>query len=267
MTTLPLHPLGSTGLSAGCLGLGTVKWGRNQGLKHAPFELPGDATCLELLDQAAAAGANLLDTAPAYGIAEERLGKLLEGRRGEFLLFSKVGESFVSGVSSWDFSAESVRRSVEQSLRQLRTDHLDGVLLHCPRSDLETVTNTPALEVLNALKSQGKIRAVGVSTMSLEGGLAAVPLCDVLMVSWNTGFTEHQPVIEAAARAGKGILLKKVLSSGDLSGPPPPAGLSPAAFRLRTALALPGHPVIIAGTVTPAHFRENLAAAAAGPWP
>ncbi|MDB6071237.1 MAG: aldo/keto reductase [Verrucomicrobiales bacterium] len=267
MIPLPQNPLGTPGLSVGCLGLGTVKWGRNQGLKHAPFELPDDATCLELLDMASAAGANLLDTAPAYGIAEERIGRLLSGRREQFLLFSKVGESFMDGKSSWDFSAESVRRSVEQSLRNLQTDHLDGVLLHCPREDLATLTQTPALEVLHTLKQQGKIRYVGVSTMSLEGGLAAVPLCDVLMVAWNTGFTEQQPVIEAASLAGKGILLKKVLSSGDLSGPPPPAGLSAAAHRLRSALALPGRPVVIAGTVTPAHFRENLAAAAAGPWP
>ena len=266
MITLPRQPLGNTGLSVGCLGLGTVKWGRNQGLKHAPFELPSDATCQALLEEALSAGANLLDTAPAYGIAEERLGRLLSTSREHFYLFSKVGEKFSDGQSSWDFSADSVRLSVENSLRNLKTDFLDGVLLHCPRADLETITDTPALEILNALKEQGKIRCVGVSTMSLEGGLAAVPLCDVVMVAWNTGFTEQQPVIESAALAGKGILLKKVLSSGDLSGPPPPTGLSAAAHRLRSALALPGNPVIIAGTVTPAHFRENLDAAAAGPW-
>ena len=211
MNPLPQFPLGATGLMAGPLGLGTVKWGRNQGLKHAPFDLPDDATCLRLLDEAEAAGANLLDVAPAYGIAEERLGHLLAGRRDQFLLFSKTGETFANGISSWDFSADHTRRSVEESLRRLRTDRLDGVLLHCPREDLTVIRNTPALEVLHELKAAGKIRAIGVSTMSLEGGLAAVPICDVVMVAWNTGFQDEQPVVEAAAAAGKGILLKKVL--------------------------------------------------------
>jgi aryl-alcohol dehydrogenase-like predicted oxidoreductase len=266
MNRLPAFPLGGTGLMAGSLGLGTVKWGRNQGLKHVAFELPDDDTCLRLLDMAEAAGANLLDAAPAYGIAEERLGHLLSGRRDRFLLFSKTGEIFADGTSAWDFSASHTRRSVEESLRRLRTDRLDGVLLHCPREDLAVIRDTPALEVLHDMKADGKIRSVGVSTMSLEGGLAAVPLCDVVMVAWNTGFLEQQPVIEAAAAAGKGILLKKVLSSGDLSGPPPPGNMGAAEFRLRSALALPGHPVVIAGTVNPAHFAENLAAAARGAW-
>jgi aryl-alcohol dehydrogenase-like predicted oxidoreductase len=266
MNPLPQFPLGSTGLMTGPLGLGTVKWGRNQGLKHAAFELPDDATCLRLLDGAEAAGATLLDVAPAYGMAEDRLGGLLSGRRDRFLLFSKTGEIFADGQSTWDFSAEHTRRSVEESLRRLRTDSLDGVLLHCPRADLEVIRETPALEILHELKAAGKLRSVGVSTMSVEGGLAAVPLCDVLMVAWNTGFHEQQPVIEAAALAGKGILLKKVLSSGDLSGPPPPAHMSPAEFRLRSAMALPGHPVIIAGTISPGHFQENLLAAGRGPW-
>lgn len=266
MKPLPQFPLGSTGLMAGPLGLGTVKWGRNQGLKHAAFELPDDTTCLRLLDEAEAAGANLLDVAPAYGIAEDRLGHLLSGRRDRFLLFSKTGEIFADGQSRWDFGAAHTRKSVEESLRRLRTDCLDGVLLHCPRADLEVIRETPALEVLYEMKAAGKLRTVGVSTMSLEGGLVAVPLCDVVMVAWNTGFHEQQPVIEAAAAAGKGILLKKVLSSGDLSGPPPPAEMSAAEFRLRSGLALAGHPVIIAGTISPKHFQENLEAAAGGPW-
>ncbi len=266
MNPLPQFPLGSTGLVTGPLGLGTVKWGRNEGLKHAAFELPDDATCRRLLDAALAGGVNLLDVAPAYGIAEERLGGLLSSYREQFLLFSKTGERFVNGVSEWDFTAPHTRRSVEESLRRLKTDRLDGVLLHCPREDLEVIQNTAALEVLHELKSEGKVRAVGVSTMSLAGGLAAVPLCDVVMVAWNVGFAEQQLVVEAAAAAGKGILLKKVLSSGDLSGARPPDGLGAAEYRLRAALALPGHPVVIAGTVNLAHFAENLHAAGHGPW-
>ena len=261
MHLLSQHPLGGTGLHAAPLGLGTVKWGRNEGLKHGAFALPEESTCRELLDKAEAAGLNLLDVAPAYGFAEERLGKLLIGRRERFLLFSKVGGVYAAGQSRWDFSAAHTRRSVEESLRRLRTDYLDGVLLHCPREDVEVIRDAPALEVLHALKAAGKIRAVGVSSMSVAGGMAAVGRCDVVMVAWNVGFREQEGVIAAAAAAGQGILLKKVLSSGDLSGPPPPTGWSAAEHRLRAAWELPGHPVVIAGTISPAHLAENVAAA------
>ncbi|MES2708423.1 MAG: aldo/keto reductase [Verrucomicrobiota bacterium] len=251
-------PLGTTGLNVSPLGIGTVKWGRTEGLKHGHFELPDDRACLELLDTALESGVNVLDAAPAYGLAEERLGQLLGARRELFHLFTKTGEIFRDGKSSWDFSAGHTRRSVEESLRRLRTDRLDAVLLHCPREDLPVIRDTAALEVLAALKAEGKIRAVGISTMSLEGGLAAVPLCDVVMVAWNAWFHEQQPVIEAAAAAGRGVLLKKVFSSGNL---PPDAGTDAAEFCLRAALRLPGNPVVIAGTISPAHLKANIKAA------
>lgn len=255
---LTLRPLGSTGLNVSALGIGTVKWGRTQGLKHGNFSLPDDRSCLTLLEEALACGLNVLDTAPAYGIAEERLGALLQSRRDSFHILTKTGEIFQDGKSSWNFSAAHTRRSVEESLRRLRTDRLEGVMLHCPAEDLEAIRNTAALEVLTDLKAAGKIRAVGISVMSLEGGLAAVPLCDVVMVAWNAWFREHEPVILAAAGAGCGVLLKKVLSSGNLPSSDVPAGISPAEHSLRSALSLPGNPVVIAGTVNLRHLRENI---------
>lgn len=242
------------------LGIGTVKWGRNSGLKHKPFELPDDRTIEELLEIALEAGINVLDTAPAYGIAEERIGRLLGARRRHFLIFTKTGEVFAEGGSTWEFSAGHTRRSVEESLRRLRTDVLDGVLVHCPRDDLSALRNTPVLETLHGLKEKGLIRQVGASTMSLEGGLYAVPLCDALMVAWNCGFHEQQPVIEAAARAGRTVFLKKVLQSGHVSATGGD-GLPSAAECIQAALALPGNPTVIVGTIQPAHLIGNIQAA------
>lgn len=257
---LPHYPLGDSGLNCSPLGLGTVKWGRNQALKHGPFELPDDHTLATLLDLALEAGVNLLDTAAAYGLAEQRIGQLLGARRERFLLFSKTGEIFADGQSRWDFSAAHTRHSVAQSLKRLRTDYLDGVLLHCPRDDLEVLKHAPALETLAELKAAGLVRSIGASVTTLEGGLYALPLCDVLMVTWSVGFQEHQPVIEAAARAGKGVLLKKVFNSGQLAVQADSAAPSPIERCLHPALRLPGHPVVIVGTLNPAHFRENIAA-------
>ena len=93
------------------LGLGTVKLGRNAGLKYpAPFELPSDAEAMALLDACAEVGVNLLDTAPAYGSSEERLGAMLRerGDRDDWVISTKVGESFdpdtvsfATGVVAW----------------------------------------------------------------------------------------------------------------------------------------------------------------------
>ena len=241
------------------IGVGTVKWGRNTGLKHAPFALPDDSVLHSLLDIAEAGGVTLLDTAPAYGIAEERLGRLLADRPSRFHVFTKAGESFTDGTSHWDFSAAAIRRSVDESLRRLRTDCLDGVSLHCPLDDLGVLEQSDAPDTLRQLRDAGKVRLTGFSVMSREAGLRAVPHFDFVMVAWNPGFHEHQPVIEAAAAAGKGILLKKVLGSGRFDGLPDPAAC------LRSALALPGRPVALVGTITPQHLRDNLAAGGLAP--
>src|SRR5882672_8748483 len=80
------------------LGLGTVKFGRNRNVRYPGgdgFALPSDREIETLLDVAVECGINVLDTAPAYGASEERLGKLLGARRREFFLMTKTGEEFV----------------------------------------------------------------------------------------------------------------------------------------------------------------------------
>lgn len=83
-------------------------------------------------------GINLIDTAPAYGRSEERLGPLLRGQRQEWVIVSKVGEEFADGVSRHDFSAAHTRLSVERSLQRLETDFIDLVLVHSDGNDLRS---------------------------------------------------------------------------------------------------------------------------------
>jgi len=134
-----MRALGNTGLQVSALGLGTVKLGRDRGVKYPDaYSLPDDRSAALLLDRARELGINLLDTAPAYGSSEQRLGRLLAGQRQHWLLCTKVGEEFANGRSHYDFSPEHVRRSVERSLRRLATSVLDIVLVHSDGSDLET---------------------------------------------------------------------------------------------------------------------------------
>lgn len=237
------------------LGLGTVKIGRNRGVKYPGgegFALPSDREVEALLDTALSLGINLLDTAPAYGTSEERLGALLGARRERFVIVTKVGEEFDGTGSTWDFSPRAVEASVERSLRRLRTDRVEVMLLHCPHDDLASLD---VLETLNRLKRKGLIRATGASTYSVEAGLRAVERADVVMVE-----PAQRPVIDAAARAGKGVLIKKGLQSGRLD-----AAARREAFR--AILDAPGVSGLVVGTADPAHLRENARLAEEGVTP
>jgi aryl-alcohol dehydrogenase-like predicted oxidoreductase len=156
--------LGNTGLEVSLLGLGTVKLGRTEAVKYPePYSLPDDRTVRRLLDTAADLGINLLDTAPAYGTSESRLGALLRGRRNDWLIATKVGEIFENGRSSYDFTPEFARSSVKGSLQRLHTDHLDMVLIHSDGRDLAILEQMGTLDCLMDLKERGWIRAVGIS--------------------------------------------------------------------------------------------------------
>lgn len=253
------RPLGSTGIAVGAIGLGTVKFGRNRGLKYAEgFELPDLPSLARLLQEAAGLGVNLLDTAPAYGLAEERLGELLAGQRQNWVIAGKAGEEFSEGQSRHDFSPAAIRASVERSLRRLRTDWLDLISIHSDGVDETEARFGPALAVLQDLKRQGLIRATGFSGKTTAGGLMALAHADVVMVSFNPEYTLERPVIQAALAQAKGVLVKKALASGRLAQAP--GGLAQA---LRFAVAEPGVSSVLVGTLNPAHLLESVRAAQA----
>lgn len=252
---LPRRPLGRTGIEVGVLGLGTVKLGRNQGVKYPRrFAIPDDAAVRELLALAADLGIDLIDTAPAYGSSEERLGQLLPGPRERWVLCTKVGEEFAAGVSHHDFSPAAVRASVERSLRRLCTDWLDLVLIHSDGNDLDIIERSGAIETLAELKRAGKLRAFGMSTKTLAGGLRAAELCDLLMVTWHLGYDAEVPVIDRCHELGTGVLIKKALASGHA------AGGDPVRAAFTRLLGHPGVASLVVGTIDPAHLRANVAA-------
>ena len=192
-----MRPLGNTGMEVSALGLGTVKLGRDQGIKYPqPFTIPDQRSARALLAEARELGINLVDTAPAYGNSEQRLGELLVGQRHHWLLCSKVGEEFEGGQSRFDFTPEYTRASVHRSLRRLNTDVIDIVLVHSDGNDLHIMEQAGTLETLAQLKQEGLVRAFGMSTKTLEGGLAAAAHCDVVMATYNLQHREESVVLE-----------------------------------------------------------------------
>lgn len=242
-----LRPLGRTSLEVSALALGTVKFGRNTGVKYpTSFELPTDAQAASLLAYAAELGINLIDTAPAYGTSEVRLGNLLRGQRQRWLLCTKVGETYANEVSSYDFHPDAVRKSVERSLTRLNTDYLDIVLIHSNGDDAG-ILEGDTLDTLMSLRDAGKIRAVGLSHITVAGGLRAIELgADVLMTTLNFQEREQLPVIEQALQNGCGVLVKKALGSGH-------QGLE----SLRYAAQQPGVSSVVVGTLDPQHLQAN----------
>jgi aryl-alcohol dehydrogenase-like predicted oxidoreductase len=261
---IPRHRLGQTDLHCSRLGLGTVKFGRNQGVKYpTAFSLPEDDQLFDLLAIARELGVNLLDTAPAYGLSEERLGKLLGRQRQDWIICTKTGEEF--GIdpttntvqSHFDFSAKHTRMSIERSLRRLNTDYLDIVLIHSNGSDTDILMQTPILATLETLKKEGWIRAFGISSKTRDGGVAAASLCDILMVTYAQDSDDDKAVLDNAHQHGRGILLKKVLDSGHICHDAASTE-NPLARAFAHAYAHPSHPSAIIGTLNPDHLRTNI---------
>ena len=253
---MELTELGSTGIKVSPLGLGTVKIGRDQQVKYpSGFKIPDDAAVRDLFDLAWELGINTLDTAPAYGNSEERLGKLLPNRH-DWVIVGKVGEIFERGESSFDFSAKYTRMSVERSLRRLRRDVIDMVLVHSHGDDMAIIQNEAVCDTLLELQHEGKLKAVGMSTKTVEGGLWCAENMDVVMATYNPTYTDELPVLQRAAELNKGVLIKKGLQSGHADSAAGGGGVEEA---LRFVFAQPAVHSVVVGTINPKHLRENVA--------
>ena len=246
---MELRPLGRTGLKISPIGFGAFKIGRNTKVKYpSSYELPDEATVGRLLNAVLDLGICYIDTAPAYGLSEERIGRALAHRRQEFVLSTKVGERFENGESSYDFSAAAVRDSIFRSLRRLRTACLDVVFIHAPAEDLEALRSTEVVETLQVLKSQGAVRFIGLSAKTVAAAQLAMDWADALMVEYQVSDDSFADVIEIAGQRGIGVVIKKALASGHL----------PSARAIPFALSPPAVSSIVVGTLNIHHLRENL---------
>jgi aryl-alcohol dehydrogenase-like predicted oxidoreductase len=252
-----MRAMPGTDLVVSALGLGTVKIGRNEQVKYPEaFTIPDDSSVRKLLDQARDLGINLVDTAPAYGTSEERLGQLL-GNRQDWVIVTKTGEEFSNGTSRFDFSAAHTRMSIERSLRRLRTGYLDMVLIHSDGNDTAILDQGECIRVLQDCKREGLVRAIGMSTKTVAGALRAVRELDVAMLTYNLQQRDDLPAIALARELGKGVIVKKGLMSGHVRQ----AGGDLVRDSLALVLGEPGIHSLIAGTINPAHLAANAAMA------
>ena len=211
--------LGRTGLQVSEIGLGTVELGLDYGVPVAGEHLrPPEEHAARLLNQALDLGVNFIDTARAYGASEEIIGRALKGRRGEYILASKLAPIREEGQSDGEL-AEQVKASIAESLRMLQTDVIDLLQLHWAPVDV-------------IAKRSGAGRGPGGPTgrsgavhrrVDLRRGGAARRACrgggyDTLQVAYNLADrTLEEQVLPLAQQQGVGIIVRSVLLRGVLT--------------------------------------------------
>jgi L-galactose dehydrogenase len=212
--------LGGTGLKVSVVGYGTAPLG---GMFGSSDEERGLQSAYRALD----AGINFFDSSPFYGggLAEERLGKVLRGRRHEIIVGTKAGRY---GDQEFDFSAERIRRGIEESLRLLGTDYVDILQLH----DVEFVgLEGPIGEgygELIRLRDAGMCRFIGMTgypTATIRRVMSECDLDVTLSYAHCTLLDDclTDEVLPMAKERGVGVINAAAVALGLLTeaGPPP----------------------------------------------
>lgn len=247
------RPLGNTGLLVSPIGFGAFKIGRNQAIKYdQPYDLPDMAQVQLLINDLIASGVTYFDTAPAYGLSEERLGATLPKNCAGLAVSTKIGEVFENGKSTYDFTQAGIRQSIQTSLKRLGKEQLDLVYIHSNGDDMHILQQTEAVHTLQDLKAQGIIRAIGFSGKTTQGAQASLAWADALMVEYHLEDRSHEKVMRMAADCGIGVVVKKGLASGRL----------PAQEAIGFVLKNPAVSSLIVGGLNIAHMQSNIAASA-----
>jgi len=249
---LPVRGLGGTGIQTGILGLGCFYLGN----------LREESAAVSIAARAFDLGVNWFDTAPSYnrGVSEERVGKALKGRRDRVHVATK----------STCRDGASARRELEESLKRLRTDHVDLFQLHAVRTakDVDAIfAEGGAWAAVQEARKAGKVLHAGFTGHFDPALMAAVcrerPVETILMPL--NCLDPHEKSFEkgtlpAAREKGLGIVAMKLFASGRLVDD---AALSPSAGDcVRYVLGLPVS-VAIAGCSSIEELERDLLAAKA----
>ena len=297
--------LGDTGLVVSEIGFGA--WGiGGSAAGDIAYGPTNDADSRAALEKAFELGVNFYDTSDLYGFghSERLIGDAFAARRERVVLASKVGFVKGAGGLEQDFSADHIRRSLEGSLKRLRTEYVDLYQLHSPPREL-LEDDAAAFDTLQALREEGKIRAIGVSVRSPDDGLVAVRRRGVGAVQVNFNLVDQRiarnGLLDLARSQGVGIICRTPLSFGFLAdGNSPRADFGPADHRsrwpvaqrelwasadqlfagvlhdpgqtraqraLRFCLSYPAISTVIPGMLLPDHVVENTQVSSFGPFP
>ncbi len=268
-------------------------------LSHAYGVPPAPEVAEALLLSAFERGVNFFDTAPLYGFGlnEQLVGRVMKPHRSEIILASKCGISGVNGKRVIDGRPETLKRTCEDSLRNLQTEVIDLYYLH--RWDKQ-VPVEESIGALADLVREGKVRAIGLSEVSAQTLRRAHAVHPIAAVQTEYSLWTRNPEIAVLAACrelgaafvafsplARGFLTAKLrdvstLEARDIRRAMPrfqpenyaanlrlldgyqkiaaEAGCTPAQLALAWLLARGENIVPLPGTASIAHFQENLGA-------
>ncbi len=174
---MKMIPLGNTGMSVSRMGLGTWAIGGGPAW-NGDLDLQ---VCIDTIHEAYKCGINIIDTAPGYnfGASEKIVGQAISSLPREEVivetkcgivwertgsLFNKVGDTQLYK----NLTPESIREEVEQSLERLGIDYIDIYMTHWQSVPPLFTPISETMEVLNQLKQEGKIKAIGAANVDME---------------------------------------------------------------------------------------------------
>lgn len=226
--------LGKTGLKISRLGFGGIP------IQRIDAEGTG-----KLVDRMVEAGINYIDTARAYTVSEEYLGKALKGRRDQFILATKC-------------RAESKKQfaiSIDTSLKMLQTDYIDLYQFHNPSvQDFEAlIAPGGALEAMMEAKAAGKVGHVGITAHSLEVFRRALETdwVETIMFPYNIVESQGTELIAACQEKNIGFIDMKPMAGG---------AIEDTDLALRYVLSNPAVTVVIPGMAAEEELEKNIAA-------
>ncbi len=205
--------LGRTGWKVSAISFGAWAIGGTWGAVQ-------DSESLAALHRAVDLGVNFFDTADVYGggRSERLLGQLRKQRSENIYIATKAGRGLNPHVAE-GYTRENLTAFIEQSLRNLDTDAIDLLQLHCPPTPVFYMSEV--FGALDDLVSAGKLRHYGVSVEKVEEALKAIEYPNVETVQIIFNMFRHRPselFFEQAQKRNVGILARVPLASGMLTG-------------------------------------------------
>jgi len=264
MVNLETRRLGRTEMRPHALALGCAPLGRTDRT---------DAETVAAARRAIELGMNYLDTSPLYGESERRLGLALEGGwREKVYLQTKTG---THPTRQYDFSAEATQWSVENSLKLLKTDRLDAILIHDPPKIEDPLAPGRALDVLLEMKEKGIVRHIGLGVRQHDFHKRAIETGHIELILTYLDYTlldqsVAKTTLPLARKHDVGIELGSVLGMGLLTGKEPKnhptahamwqwcraRGVSIRQLALHFCLGLPLDGVVLVGCGTKSHVED-----------
>ncbi len=212
--------LGNTGLQVSEIAFGGVEIGLpyGMGVKGAE-DMISEKDAVRLLHIAVEKGFNFFDTARMYGVSEQIMGKAFKHYRQDIVLATKCRHfrDAEGGLPDDHDIRKMIHRSVRESLAALQTDYIDVYMLH--QADAEILGREVIRDEMVKLKEAGVVKAIGVSTYSVEETRKAIEseVWNVVQMPFNLMDQRQATLFELAAAWGTGIVVRSVLLKGLLS--------------------------------------------------